>query len=69
MPEGLLFAVYLGQVYMVSVLLIISPVSGQLNKEDGDDYLISDQQMSLFKVFPHTAVYMPFETKNILQKV
>lgn len=43
MPEGLPFAVYLGQVYMVSVLpLIIFPVSGQLSKEDDDDYLISN---------------------------
>lgn len=42
MPEGLPFAVCLGQVYMVSVLLLIFLVSGQLNKEDGDDCLVSD---------------------------
>lgn len=68
MLEGLPFAVYLGQVYMVSIPLIFL-FNGQLNKEDGDDYLVSDEQVSLFKVFPHTSVYFPFEIKNILQKV
>lgn len=55
MPEGLPFAVSLGQVYMVSVLLLIFLVSGQLNKEDGDDCLVSKCHFS--KSF-HTLLFI-----------
>lgn len=42
MPERLPFAVYLGQVDMVSVILFtVFLGSGQLNKEHSEDYFIS----------------------------